>query len=340
MLNERAAILLKTLVEKFISEGSPVGSRTLAKCSGLDVSAATVRNIMADLEDMGLVTSPHASAGRVPTPRGYRFFVDTLLTVRPPSGTEVARLEQLLQPESPGRLLTSASKVLSDLTRFAGIVVIPKRRAAALRQIEFLRLSGRRVLLIIVAADGEVQNRILPTDRLYSAAELRRAANFFNHHCGGLSFPQARQRLQAEIRKLHEDVSALMNQAVNATGQAMSATQDDWVLSGERNLLNSSDLSANVKNLRKLFDLFEDRARLLQLLDLSQRAQGVQIFIGGESDTALLDECSMITAPYEVDGEVVGTLGVIGPTRMAYERVIPIVDITAKLLSSALGRTH
>ena len=336
MLNERAQLLLKTLIERYIAEGQPVGSRTLSKHSGLDLSAATIRNAMADLEEMGFIISPHTSAGRIPTPRGYRFFVDTLLTVHPLNEVQVHQLENQLHPADPQRLIASASKLLSDLTLFAGIVMTPKRRSPAFRHLEFLPLSEKRILLIIVTADENVQNRILLTDKAYSPAELTRAANFFNQHYAGFTLEEARTRMQDELKRLHQDMTALMSAALEASSQALEPSEG-YVLSGEKNLLHVDDLSSNMTSLRRLFDAFEQKTTLIQLLDVSQGAQGVQIFIGGESGHAPLDECSVVTAPYEVDGQVVGTVGVIGPTRMAYERVIPIVDVTAKLLGSALS---
>jgi heat-inducible transcriptional repressor len=338
MLSERARILLKTLVERYITEGQPVGSRALAKFSGLDLSPATIRNIMSDLEEMGFIASPHTSAGRVPTPRGYRFFVDTLLTVRPLDQVEIEQLEGQLQPDNPQKLVTLASHVLSDLTRFAGVVMTPKRREAAFRHIEFVSLSEKRILLIIVTPEGDVQNRILLSDRAFTPSELVEAANFLNQHYAGLTFEDIKARVQQELKQLREDMIQLMTRALEASSEAVSETSGAYVLSGERNLLNVQDLSSNMQSLRRLFEMFEQKTSLLQLLDVSSRAQGVQIFIGGESGLVPLDECSIVTAPYEVDGQVVGTVGVIGPTRMAYERVIPIVDITARLLSSALSQ--
>lgn len=336
MLNERSQHLLKTLIERYIAEGQPVGSRTLSKYSGLDLSAATIRNAMADLEDMGFIASPHTSSGRIPTPRGYRFFVDTLLTVRPLDAVQVHRLENHLHPAGPQQLIASASQLLSDLTLFAGIVMTPKRRSPAFRHLEFLPLSEKRILLIIVTTDENVLNRILITDKAYSPSELIRAANFFNQNYAGVTLEEARTRMQEELHSIHRDIDALMSAALDASTQALRPS-DDYVLSGEKNLLRVDDLSSNMANLRRLFDAFEQKTTLIQLLDVSQGAHGVQIFIGGESGHAPLDECSVVTAPYEVDGQVVGTLGVIGPTRMAYERVIPIVDVTAKLLGSALS---
>ena len=337
MLNSRAQLLLKTLVERYINEGQPIGSRTLSKFSGLDLSPASIRNVMADLEESGLIISPHTSAGRIPTSRGYRFFVDTLLTIKPLDAGEIHQLENKLHPDDPQRLAASASQLLSQLTQFAGVVMTPKRRSAAFRQLEFLTLSEKRILLIIVTAEGEVQNRIICTDKSYSSSELTQAANFFNQNYSGLTFTEVRAKIQTELKQLHHNMTHLMNAALEAGSEALSETQDNCVISGERNLLNVHDLSSDMASVRKLFDVFEQKTALLQLLDRSQQANGVQIFIGGESGLTPLDECSVVTAPYEVDGKIVGTVGVVGPTRMAYERVIPIVDITAKLLTSALS---
>lgn len=337
MLDDRARILLKTLIERYIAEGQPVGSRTLSKHSGLDVSAATVRNVMADLEEMGFIASPHTSAGRVPTPRGYRLFVDTLLTVQPLEATRIHEIEDQLQPAQPRQLIASASNLLSHLTHFAGVVVTPRRVSPTIRQIEFLRLAEKRVLLIIVTSDGDVQNRILISDRAYTADELQTAANYLNQHFVGRNLEQIRQTVQDELLRLRQDLRILTEAALAASDEALNASGSRTVISGERNLLEVEEFSTNMKRLRQLFDLFEERTGLLQLLELSTRADGVQIFIGGESGIAPLDECSVVTAPYEVNGRVVGSVAVVGPTRMAYEQVIPIVDITARLLSSALS---
>ncbi|MES2406346.1 MAG: heat-inducible transcriptional repressor HrcA [Pseudomonadota bacterium] len=337
MLTERAQILLKTLVERYVAEGQPVGSRTLSKYSALDLSPASIRNVMADLEDMGLVTSPHTSAGRVPTALGYRFFVDSLLTIQPLNSVEMNQLEEQLHADDPQRLASNASQLLSDLTRFAGVVLVPGRRSTAFRQLEFINLSEKRILLIIITADGEVQNRVLITDRAYSPSELTRAANFLNQNYAGKTFADVRRLMEDELQQLHQDINGLMNLALTAGSAALAPNRDDLVMSGGHNLLKVNELSSNMERLRKLFDMFEQKTSLMQLLDISQRAHGVQIFIGGESEVDPLDGCSVVTAPYKVNGEIVGTLGVVGPTRMAYERIIPIVDITAKLLSSALS---
>ncbi|HPP46506.1 MAG TPA: heat-inducible transcriptional repressor HrcA [Accumulibacter sp.] len=336
MLDDRARSLLKTLIELYITDGQPVGSRALSKYSGLDLSAATVRNVMADLEDIGLIASPHTSAGRVPTTRGYRFFVDSLLTIHPLEKAKIDVIEGQLLPSQPKQLISNASHLLSGLTHFAGIVLTPRRIAPRIRQIEFVSLSERRILLILVTSDGDVQNRLLFPSRPYSPSELVTATNSLNQHFIGHDFDYIRRQVQAELQALHGDLQALMNAALVASDEAMHGSGDRYVISGEQNLLDVEEFSSNMQRLRELFNLFEQRTSLIQLLDLSQRADGVQIFIGGESGLAPLDECSVVTAPYEVDGQIVGSVGVIGPTRMAYERVIPIVDITAKLLSSAL----
>ena len=336
-LDARSQILLKTLIERHIADGQPVGSRALSRYSGLELSPATVRNVMSDLEEMGFIASPHTSAGRIPTALGYRFFVDSLLTVQPLENARVRALEGQLLPDQPQRLISSASHLLSELTQFAGVVVAPRKDAVRIRQFEFISLAENRILLIIVTTGGDVQNRLLLTEADYTPAQLVQSANYINQNYGGLSFDAVRVRLQGELRQLRDDMGSLMQAAVEAGSEAMADHSDDMVISGERNLLSVSDLSSNMHSLRQMFDMFEQKTGLMQLLDVSSKATGVQSFIGGESNLVPMDEMSVVTAPYEVNGKIVGTLGVIGPTRMAYERVIPIVDITAKLLSSALS---
>jgi heat-inducible transcriptional repressor len=337
-LDIRAQTLLKALVERYIADGQPVGSRALSKISGLELSPATIRNIMSDLEEMGFVSSPHTSAGRIPTPRGYRIFVDTLLTVRTLDESVLeSQLHTRLQTSSPNKIIANAAQVLSSLSHFAGMVLAP-RHESVFQQIEFLRLSEKRILLVIVAPNGEVQNRLLQTAADYTPTQLIQAANYINQHFGGLSFSDVKVRLQAELRQLRDAMTTLMQAAVEAGSDAMADNSDDMVISGERNLLSVTDLSSNMVSLRKLFDMFEQKTGLIQLLDVSSQATGVQVFIGGESELMPIDEMSVVTAPYEINGKIVGTLGVIGPTRMAYERMIPIVDITAKLLSNALSQ--
>ena len=344
-LDNRAQTLLKALIERYIADGQPVGSRALSKISGLALSPATIRNVMADLEEMGFVASPHTSAGRIPTPRGYRMFVDTLLTVQQ---DEVASLEAQMgvlsgQPTQPNaqqnpqqKIITNAAQMLSSLSQFAGVVMTPKNESI-FQQIEFLRLSEKRILLVIVAPNGDVQNRLLLTEVDYSPAQLIQAGNYINQHFSGLALSDVRQRLQHELSQLQTEMSALMAAAVQAGSDAMQESNEEVVISGERNLLRVGELSSNMQSLRQLFDLFEQKSGLINLLDMSTRASGVQIFIGGESQLVPMDDMSIVTSSYQVNGKVVGTLGVIGPTRMAYERVIPIVDITAKLLSNALS---
>jgi heat-inducible transcriptional repressor len=336
MLNERAQILLKTLVERYISDGQPVGSRALQQFSGLEVSPATIRNVMADLESMGLVSSPHTSAGRAP-PHWVTLFIDTLMVVQPLSEERVQLLESQLQPANPTRLLTQASNVLSELTQFAGVVATPRRASITVRQIEFLRLSEKRVLLIIVMPDGEVENRVLVTPKDYSQSQLTEAGNFLSQHYANLAFGDIHQRLQSELRQLQHDMTVLMQAAMAASDEALSRKSEDYVISGERNLLNINDLAGNMSQLRNLFNVFEQKTELLQLLDAGRQAPGVHIFVGNESGLVGLDEFSVVSAPYTADGQIIGTLAVVGPKRMKYERVVQIVDISAKLLSYALS---
>lgn len=334
-LDERAQILLKTLVEHYISDGHPLGSNALLQYSGLSLSSATIRNIMSDLEANGFVTSPHTSAGRIPTQQGYRFFVDSLLSVQPLELQQIQQLESSLKSSDHQTLISTAADMLSHLTQFAGMILVPKRKTMVFKHLEFIPLSEKRILVVIVATDGSVQNRIILSDKPYTTSELTQASNFFNTHYAGQTIEEARQKIHGDLKKMQADISKLMAAALNSNEQ--DKNKDGVIIAGERNLLNIDELTSNVAKLRKLFDAFEQRTSLMQLLDISQKAEGVQIFIGGESGYSPLDECSMVTSPYEVDGQVVGTLGVIGPTRMAYERVIPIVDITAKLLSNALS---
>ena len=331
MLDDRSKLLLKALVERYIADGQPVGSRTLSKAPGLELSPATIRNVMSDLEDLGLIVSPHTSAGRVPTARGYRLFVDTMLTVQPQHFAAHS-----LAPDQPQKVISNAANLLSNLSQFVGVVMAP-RRTNAFRHMEFLRLSEKRILVIIVSADGDVQNRIIFTEADYSQSQLIEAANFLNSHYVGLDIEEVRSRLQNEVESLRSEIATLMAAAVNVNSEAVTQEQDEVVISGERNLLKLSDFSNDMGNLRRAFELFEQKAQIIRLLDFADRAAGVRIYIGGESQIVPFEELSVVSAPYEVDGKVVGTLGVIGPTRMAYDRMIQIVDITAKLVSNALS---
>ena len=341
MLDERAKSLLKTLVERYIAEGQPIGSRTLSRASGLELSPATIRNVMADLEDLGLIVSPHTSAGRIPTARGYRLFVDTMMTARPVdmnhTPPEMGNAREQLHPDQPQRVIAQAAQLLSNLSQFVGVVIAPKR-PSVFRHIEFLRLGERRVLLILVSPDGDVQNRVLFTARDYSQGDLVEATNYLNTHYAGLAIEAVRERLHSEIHVLQGEIAALMQAAVQAGSDAMSEDADQVVVSGERNLLGVQDFGHDLGSLRKMFDLFEHKTQLIRLLDSSSRAEGVRIYIGGESGVVPYEELSVVSAPYEVNGRIVGTLGVIGPTRMAYDRMIQIVDITSRLVSNALSQ--
>ncbi len=338
MLDDRAKILLKALVERYIADGQPVGSRTLSRASGLDLSAATIRNVMADLEELGLIVSPHTSAGRVPTPKGYRLFVDTMLTSRPLTlDTLGAEARDQLQPDQPQRVIASAAQMLSSLSQFVGVVTAP-RKASMFQHIEFLRLGDKRVLVILVAPDGDVQNRVIFTAQDYSQPQLLEASNILNAHYSGLSLDEMRERLKNEVDQLRSDIATLMQQAVQAGGEVMAENSDQLVLSGERNLLTVQDFSNDLGSLRRMFDLFEQKTQLMRLLDGSSRAEGVRIYIGGESQIVPFEELSVVSAPYEINGQVVGTLGVIGPTRMAYDRMIEIVDITSRLVTNVLSQ--
>ncbi len=337
MLNDRSHILLKTLVERYIADGQPVGSKALSQFSGLDVSSATIRNVMADLENLGLIASPHTSAGRIPTAQGYRLFVNHLLSAPnlPEQFNELQRTE--LPTNNPQQSIAAASQLLSQLTQFAGVVITPKRREIVLKQIEFLPLSEKRVLLILVTMDGEVQNRIVQTEQHLSSIELIEAANFLNSHCAGKTISNLMSLLLRDLGRVKRDLMGLMNAAVHISSDL---SHDSMIIAGEHQLLGLNDFGSDMSRMRELFELFEQKTTLLKLMQLGQQATGIQIYIGNESGIATLDDCSVIAAPYRAGSEIVGTLGVIGPTRMAYDRVIPIVNITAQLLSSALTQSN
>lgn len=333
MLDDRAKLLLKALVERYIADGQPVGSRTLSKASGLELSPATIRNVMSDLEELGLIASPHTSAGRIPTNRGYRLFVDTMLTVQ-----KDELLTQRLAPDQPQKVIANAANMLSSLSHYVGVVMAPKR-ASVFRHIEFLRLSEKRVLLIIVSPEGDVQNRVIFTEADYSQSQLIEASNYLNAHYAGMAIEQVRLRVKQELVNLQSEIASLMQAAVQMSSEVLNEDEGDVVISGERNLLSVSDFSSDMGNLRQAFDLFEQKTQLMRLLDVSSQADGVRIFIGGESQFVPMQELSVVSASYEVDGHVVGTLGVIGPTRMPYERMIQIVDITSKMVGNALSQS-
>jgi heat-inducible transcriptional repressor len=340
LLTERAQYLLKILVKTYISDGKPVGSQTLARAAAVDLSPATIRNVMADLEDVGLIYSPHASAGRIPTVKGYRLFIDTMLKVKPLNAAVIDQLKERLHRDlTPHNLIEAASDMLSGITQLAGVVTVPRQEHVALRQIEFLELSENRVLAILVMNQQEVQNRIIQLDRAYSESELSQAAHYLNETFGGRDLAAVRRDLLKELDTVRKDMNRMMRSAIEL-GEKVFATdgqaRDDFIVVGQTNLIGYEQFS-NVDKLRQLFKAFSTKRDILHLLDRCICANGVQIFIGQESGYQVLDECSVVSAPYSVYGDVIGVLGVIGPTRMQYDRVIPIVDITAKLLGAALN---
>jgi heat-inducible transcriptional repressor len=337
-LDTRAAELLKLLVERYIHDGQPVGSRTLSRMASLGLSAATIRNVMADLDALGFVASPHTSAGRIPTTRGYRYFVDSLLAPEPLSDQEQAQLAGELLPgdRSPADLAQAASTLLSQLSRMAGVVTIPRRNLAVLRRIEFLPLSGNRVLAILVVNQHEVQNRVINTERAYGADELERYANLLNEHFAGRELVGLRQALAQEAADAQSRINLMLREAASIAEQALrGGEQNDYVVAGQPNLLGFQEL-ADVQRLKGLFESLDRKRDLLDLFDQCLGSDGVQIFIGDESGYRVLDECSVVSAPYYVEGQVAGRLGVIGPTRMAYHRIIPLVRETARMLSAGL----
>ncbi|MGB5492240.1 MAG: heat-inducible transcriptional repressor HrcA [Woeseiaceae bacterium] len=342
--SDREQHLLRVLIQRYISDGQPVGSRTLSKDSGLDLSPATIRNVMSDLEQMGLVSAPHTSAGRVPTPQGYRLFVDTLVRYRQPVDSEIKKIQRKIKggSDNPNTLVTAVSGLLSEFTRMAGIVSVPRATQVTLRQIEFLPLSENRILAILVTNDREVQNRILHTDRNYNASELQQAQNYINEQYGGSDLHTVRERLLQDLDETRDSMNRAMHDIISVAHSAMGSAEqpdDKYALAGETNLMDFAELS-DIDTLRRLFDGFSRKRLILDLLDRSINADGVQIFIGEESGLSIFDNCSVITAPYHVDDDTIGVLGVIGPTRMAYDRVVPIVDVTARLLESALSHNN
>jgi len=340
-LSERAQHLLRILIESYIRDGQPVGSRVLSRESGLQLSSATIRNVMADLEELGFVSSPHTSAGRIPTDKGYRFFVDTLLHVQPLDEAATAEFRRQFETnrDSSKDLIATASQFLSSVTRLAGVVTLPRTQQASITQIEFVGLAENRVLVVLVFNDREVQNRIIQLERHYSPDELKRASNFLNEQFRGRGLAQARQEILRQLSETQAHLNQVMLDAISVAQHVFESDDGDqlgYVIKGETNLMGMAELT-NVEKLRRLFEAFNEKRDFLHLLDQSLKAEGVQIFIGHESGYQILDDCSVVTSPYTAGDSVVGVLGVIGPTRMAYERVIPIVDMTAKLLGAALN---
>lgn len=341
-LKARTRHLLKVLVEHYIQNGLPVGSRTLAQESGLDISSATVRNIMAELEERGLIASPHTSAGRVPTDKGYRIFIDSLLTVEPVDDRAVEPLKHLLEKGVPLQALAiSVSSLLSGMSNMAGVVMLPRRERLALRHVEFVPMSEDRVLALLVLNDGEVHSTVVRLDRAFSSSELEQAANYLNHTFAGRDVVDLRKSLLDELKSTQDDMDRVMYTAIRVAEKAFSIAenQEDVVVSGQTNLMDFDEL-LDLDRLRTLFDAFNEKRKILHLLDRCMSAEGVRVFVGTESGFSVLEGCSLVTSTCEVDGKVVGVLGVLGPTRMAYKRVIPLVDSTAKMVSAALRHYH
>ena len=338
MIDSRSKILLKAIVEKYISDAEPIGSRSLSKISGLELSPASIRNIMADLEESGYITSIHTSSGRIPSNKGYRLFVDSLIQIRNLNNDQILQLKDKIDSEDPSQILTNASKALSQFTKFAGVVFFPKNNDKKIKHIEFLKLSSTKILVILVSSDGNVQNKVLLADKKISPSELLEATNYFNKNFSGMEIVQIKKLLSKEISKMKSNIKELLNDATNVGDEILKNRSDKYLISGESNLFDIKDFSSNLDKLKGLFELFETKTTLLKLLQSNENSQGIKIFIGQESGIFTLDECSVVTSSYEVDGTIVGSLGVIGPTRMSYDRVIPIVDITAKLLSASLSQ--
>lgn len=340
-ISERAQILLKTLVERYIRDGQPVGSKALAEDTRLELSTATIRNVVADLERLGLVKAPHTSAGRIPTELGYRMFIDNLVTIKPLKSAEVKTLTETLDQEvDTSRLVESASNLLSGLTQMAGVVMMPFQQQVALRQIEFLPLSDNRVLAILIFNECDVQNRVIHTSRQYSLPELERIANYLNRQFIGKDVSTVRRQLVEEMQGAQERMDKMMRSAIEMAQQALDGVEPhDYVMAGETNLMGYEEM-ADVTRLKQLFDAFNEKQGILDLLDKSLQARGVQIFIGQESGFEVLDNCSVITAPYSAKDEVLGVVGIIGPKRMAYDRIIPVVDVTAKMLGAVLNQRN
>ena len=338
---EREQHILKLLVDHYIERGTPVGSRTLSRLPGIDISAASVRNVMGDLEHMGLLKSPHTSAGRVPTSAAFRVFVDQLLEVRLPDDDTVEHIRGLLDPSMNDQSLVKvASNYLSGFTRMAGMVTVPRREEKPLQQVEFLPLSDRRLLVILIISDKEIQNRIIHVERDYTKDELAEFARELNAEYLGCSLLEVRDRMRSELHRTREDMSETMQMMIDVAGQVFDSDDiddgDDMLVAGETNLMDHADLG-DVCKLRELFDAFQQKRDIFHLLERCATAEGVQILIGRESGYDALGDCSVVTAPYEINGKLLGVLGVVGPKRMSYANVIPVVDVTSKLLSAALN---
>jgi heat-inducible transcriptional repressor len=339
-LSNRAQILLKDLIELYIRDGEPVGSRTLANVTSNDLSPATVRKVLSDLESQGYLSSPHTSAGRLPTNLGLRFFVDSLLTSQPLGEKQLANVRQKLDPNKPtDDLISSASNILSELTQMVGVVTVPKREKLVLRHVEFFPLAENQVLAILVLNEKEVQNRVIETQQKYTASALTQASNFLNQHFAGRDLLSARKELLQALQIDRVQMDSLMQAVVDVAGKAFVSepVDQDYVLAGQQNLLSDSSY-VKMSQLQKLFGAFTEKQQILGILDQCLQSDGVQMYIGEESGYEAFHDHSVITSRYAVDGELVGVLGVIGPTRMPYDKIIPIVDLTARMLGTALDQ--
>jgi heat-inducible transcriptional repressor len=335
----RAKLILSTIVDKYVQDGIPVGSKSLSLTDSIDLSPATIRHVMSDLEELGFIASPHTSSGRIPTPKGYRFFIDSLLKLKPVEQNEIRNIKARMQTtKNSGReLAKNVSNTLSAITKLAGIVTIPKQSVTRLKEIDFIPLSDKKILAIIVTNEAEVENRILEMNRIYSREELNRAANYLNTNFKGRGLVYIKKQLIRELQTTKESVTAMMTDLINITDQVLDTkTSEEYIVAGQRRLMDFQELS-DVTELRKLFDAFREKHELLALLDKSMSTSGIQIFIGEESGYQMFDNCTVITSPYTTEDGAIGVLGVIGPTRISYQKIIPIVGVTAKLLNQPLN---
>jgi len=338
MPSQRARRILSAIVDKYIQEGIPIGSKSLSLADEIGLSPASIRHVMSDLEELGFIASPYTSSGRVPTSKGYRFFIDSLLKLQPVEANELEKIKKRVSThESNSReLAISVSNTLSAITKLAGIVTIPKQQVTRLKEIDFIQLSEKRILAIIVMNETEVENRILQMKRDYSKDELKHASNYINGHYKGRSLNYIKKHLINELIQTKESVNSLMSDLIDIADKVLDFNQsDEYIVAGQRRLMDFHELS-DIKKLRQLFDAFKEKQQLLELLDKSMSTDGIQIFIGEESGYQMFDNCTLITSPYTTEEGAIGVLGVIGPTRIAYQKVIPIVDITAKLLGKSL----
>lgn len=339
-LSNREQQILRSIINLHVKDGSPIGSKAIASLPAINLSSASVRNIMADLEDLGLIHSPHTSAGRIPTTLGYRLFVDSLITTQPIEQKLLKTINQSLDSNKSAKsVIKSASNLVSGLTKMAGIVTVPKKNSLILRQVEFLPLTDHKILVILVLNQSEVQNRVITTTRTYTPSELVMMGNYITDKFAGKSLPQVRQSLINAMKKDKSQIDKLMHSMLDIADKTFNLAdkdEDAYFVAGHENLLNIADKN-DIDKLKLLFNAFTQKQDILHLLDECLIAEDVKIYIGEESGLSVLDNYSIITAPYKTCDESIGIIGVVGPTRMAYDKVIPIVDITAKLISTLLN---